>query len=112
MRGDGDADDTSDLEISASFVARAAYLAMRDELLEHPGGVWVKLSQDDTWEWPLLDLLLMLLLLPSLLTIATLFVHHLRLVQSVTSSPFSLPDFLARLILSSLSFLFLFAPHL
>lgn len=54
-----------------------------DELIANPAGINVKLSQDDAWEWPLLDLLLLLLLLPSILTLATLCLHHVRVVRSV-----------------------------
>ncbi|KAL7416146.1 hypothetical protein BDY24DRAFT_381175 [Mrakia frigida] len=78
-------DDTSDLRIPAVFVSRSTFLYLRDELLlstlPSPGGLEVRLYEDLGWEWPLLDLLLLLLLLPSLLTLATLTLHHFRLVH-------------------------------
>jgi hypothetical protein len=80
-------EDTSDLLIPAVFVSRSSYLVIQDELtlssLPSPGGIEIRLYEDLGWEWPLLDLLLLLLLLPSLLTLATLTVHHFRLVQYV-----------------------------
>jgi len=79
------ADDTSDLFIPAIFVSRSTFLFLRDELvlstLPAPGGLEIRLYEDLGWEWPLLDLLLLLLLLPSLLTLATLTLHHFRLAQ-------------------------------
>ncbi|KAH8926804.1 hypothetical protein BT69DRAFT_1317342 [Atractiella rhizophila] len=44
-------------------------------------GLRIILSQDQTWSWPLLDLLLLLLFLPSVLTCITLIIHRWRIVR-------------------------------
>jgi hypothetical protein len=73
------ADESGDLLIPALFVSRATYLVLLDELaVSSSGAIAVRLEQDTEWENPLLDLLLGLLLLPSLLTVVTLGLHHLR----------------------------------
>lgn len=73
------ANESEDLLIPALFVSRATYLVLLDELEVSPNGaIAIRLEQDTEWENPLLDLLLGLLLLPSLLTVATLGLHHLR----------------------------------
>lgn len=73
------AEDSEDLLIPALFVSRATYLVLLDELAVSPSGsIAIRLEQDTEWENPLLDLLLGLLLLPSLLTVATLGLHHLQ----------------------------------
>lgn len=78
-------EDTSDLFIPALFVSRSTYLSLLDELnatsSSSSKGIQIGLSQDDDWERPLMDLLLLVLLLPSMLTIATLACHQLGIVR-------------------------------
>lgn len=75
-------DDIDDLDIPAMFVSRATYLILWDELKASPNGtVAIRLEEDTEWEYPLLDLLLALLLLPSILTIATLGLNHIRTIR-------------------------------
>ncbi|CED84239.1 Predicted E3 ubiquitin ligase [Phaffia rhodozyma] len=83
-------EDTSDLYIPAVFISRSTYLSLLDELrakTEQPPSeessteVEIMLSQDEDWERPLMDLLLLILLLPSLLTITTLGCHQLGVIR-------------------------------
>ncbi|KAK4705231.1 hypothetical protein P7C70_g983, partial [Phenoliferia sp. Uapishka_3] len=81
-------DDTSDITIPSAFVSRASYLSLLktwDDLQEGEGdellGLMVVMSKDELFAWPLLDFLLLLLFLPSLLTLLTVFTHRVRLMR-------------------------------
>ncbi|KAM0787005.1 hypothetical protein ACM66B_006274 [Microbotryomycetes sp. NB124-2] len=86
-------DDTSDVRIPSSFVSRSSYLSLldtwdsvQDELTSsgrsrRPVGLFVVLSKDEFFAWPLVDLLLLVLFLPSLLTLLTVFAQRLRLIR-------------------------------
>ncbi|KAK4049657.1 hypothetical protein OIV83_003932 [Microbotryomycetes sp. JL201] len=86
-------DDTSDVRIPSSFVSRSSYLSLldtwdsvQDELSSsgrssHPVGLFVVLSKDEFFAWPLVDLLLLVLFLPSLLTLLTVFGQRLRVIR-------------------------------
>ncbi|GAA5997062.1 uncharacterized protein JCM10292_006182 [Rhodotorula paludigena] len=105
-------DETDDITISSTFVSRASYSSllrtwqdeqdlakqippMRDgtaqtdlvgrgdssrapELL----GLEVVLSKDEVFAWPLLDLLFMMLFLPSLFTLVTVFIQRVRAARA------------------------------
>ncbi|CEH12386.1 Predicted E3 ubiquitin ligase [Ceraceosorus bombacis] len=102
--------DTSDIRIPSTFITRPTYVDLRrlvEELareqhkkrewcLKHADqchapegdkgprskGLDIILGRDDImWEWPLIDLALMLLLLPSFMTILTVIVHRIRLAR-------------------------------
>jgi len=94
--------DTEDIEIPSSFITRGSYLDLlrliqeveedwkvnyegkgEDEEKEKKGkGLEIILSRSDqAWEWPLIDLAILLLLLPSLMTIASIIVHRFRLIR-------------------------------
>ncbi|KDN37805.1 hypothetical protein K437DRAFT_276454 [Tilletiaria anomala UBC 951] len=95
--------DTTDISIPSTFITRPSFLDLRRLILElkadywtaalnssvssageepHPLGIEIVLSRDDTvWDWPLIDLALVLLLLPSLMTITTVIVHKIRQAQ-------------------------------
>lgn len=102
--------DTSDIRIPSTFVTRPSYVDLRrlvEELAreQHKKEEWclrhadqcntkesekdrrskgldIILGRDDImWEWPLIDLALMLLLLPSFMTILTVIVHRIRLAR-------------------------------
>lgn len=96
-------DDTGDITIPSSFVARSSYLSIlatfeAEQKLPSsfrptpeaeagagadalPRGLVVSFSKDEIFAWPFLDLLLMLLFLPTLLTMLTVFTHRLRLAR-------------------------------
>ena len=80
-------DDTSDIRIPSTFVSRASYLSLLQSWSEqqtspdHPTGLLVTLSKDELFAWPLLDLLLLVLFLPSLLTLLTVFTQRLRVIR-------------------------------
>lgn len=94
-------DDTSDIYIASSFVSRSSYLSLLatfeaeqklpSSLAQSPPpaadssdqvrGLMVTFSKDEIFAWPFLDLLLMLLFLPTLLTLMTVFTHRLRLAR-------------------------------
>ncbi|KAK4056178.1 hypothetical protein OIO90_002909 [Microbotryomycetes sp. JL221] len=88
-------DDTSDVRIPSSFVSRSSYLSLLDtwhsvqsdsaspttppsSTRSKPIGLVVTLSKDELFAWPLVDLLLLVLFLPSLLTLLTVFSQRLR----------------------------------
>lgn len=94
--------DTSDVRIPSTFVTRPSYvdlIRLIDELAQEDAnrcmqhddkegekcdsrarGLEVILERDDIiWEWPLIDLAFILLLLPSFMTMATIVVHRIRL---------------------------------
>lgn len=68
---------------------RAAKGKAKEEACKDPmardgrrGGLEVVLGRDDImWEWPLIDLAFILLLLPSFMTITTIIVHRIRLAR-------------------------------
>ena len=93
--------DTSDIKIPSTFITRPSYvdlIRLVDEI-EREGedkcvlrkkegkdcnsrenGLEVILGRDDImWEWPLIDLAFILLLLPSFMTLTTIIVHRIRL---------------------------------
>ncbi|KAI7935902.1 hypothetical protein MJO29_015205 [Puccinia striiformis f. sp. tritici] len=80
--------DTSDLSIPSVFVARDSYLSLRQDWLdfsaipEHQStdqihSLQVIMSKDELWTWPFFDLVIILLFLPSILTIVTLLLHRI-----------------------------------
>lgn len=96
--------DTSDLHIPSTFVTRPSYLDLErliqetekdqeDWRKQHPSehdeprtpvtrGLEIVISKDDTvWEWPLIDFGILLLLLPSFMTVITIIVHRVRMVR-------------------------------
>lgn len=86
------ADDTSDIRIPSAFVSRASYLSLLQSWADEqppssttppdkPVGLLVILSKDELFAWPLLDLLLLILFLPSLLTLLTVFTQRLRIIR-------------------------------
>ncbi|KAL8283759.1 hypothetical protein RQP46_005554 [Phenoliferia psychrophenolica] len=80
-------DDTSDITIPSAFVSRASYLSLLktwDDVQvgeSEMQGLYVVLSKDELFAWPLLDFLLLLLVLPSLLTLLTVFTHRVRVMR-------------------------------
>lgn len=95
--------DTSDVLIPSTFVTRPSYVdlmrlideqnqedqkvcsALKKEGKEcaaHRTGVKVILWRDDImWEWPLIDLAFVLLMLPSLMTLVTIIIHRFRMIR-------------------------------
>lgn len=91
--------DSKDIEIPSSFVTRGSYLDLlrlieeiKQENLEDSSiskekeskevGLEIILSRTDLdWEWPLIDLALLLLLLPSIMTILTLIIHRIKIIR-------------------------------
>lgn len=96
--------DTSDVHIPSTFVTRPSYLDLerliqetekdeRDWRIQHPEdhgsegapvsrGLEIVISKDDSvWEWPLIDFGILLLLLPSFMTVVTIIVHRIRMVR-------------------------------
>lgn len=93
--------DTSDIHIPSTFIARPSYedlIRLINEIGQdnqegcvtgekhrkgcerREEGLDVVLGRDDImWEWPLLDLAFILLLLPSFMTLTTIIVHRIRL---------------------------------
>ncbi|KAA1123712.1 hypothetical protein PGTUg99_007572 [Puccinia graminis f. sp. tritici] len=87
--------DTSDLTIPSVFVARDSYLSLRQDWkefsaisdqpfphqptadLDHLHSLEVIMSKDELWTWPFFDLVIILLFLPSILTIVTLLLHRI-----------------------------------
>ncbi|GAA5850785.1 hypothetical protein JCM9279_003921 [Rhodotorula babjevae] len=98
-------EDSSDITIPSTFVSRASYLSLlrtwqdeqdlakrvdapaRLERSRHRDenelvGLEVVLSKDEVFAWPLLDLLFMLLFLPSLLTLVTVLIQRIRVARA------------------------------
>ncbi|GAA5943232.1 uncharacterized protein JCM15063_005301 [Sporobolomyces koalae] len=92
-------DDTKNIRIPSIFVSRASYLSLvktwqdeqrivldQEPQAHHSGqlhvGLEIVLSKDDMFAWPFLDLLFMLLFLPSLLTLLTVFTQRVRLARA------------------------------
>ncbi|GAA5937714.1 hypothetical protein JCM3775_002108 [Rhodotorula graminis] len=97
-------EDSSDITIPSTFVSRASYLSLlrtwqdeqdlvkrvdapvveRSRHRDEPElvGLEVVLSKDEVFAWPLLDLLFMLLFLPSLLTLVTVFIQRIRVARA------------------------------
>ncbi|GAA5892218.1 hypothetical protein JCM8208_001484 [Rhodotorula glutinis] len=95
-------EDSSDITIPSTFVSRASYLSLlrtwqdeqdlvkrvdalvaeRSRHREGLVGLEVVLSKDEVFAWPLLDLLFMLLFLPSLLTLVTVFIQRVRVARA------------------------------
>lgn len=88
--------DTSDVLIPSVFVARDSYLSLRqdwkefglsDQLVDRPvehgqmQSLEVIMSKDELWTWPFFDLVIILLFLPSILTIVTLLLHRISLFR-------------------------------
>ncbi|PLW31690.1 hypothetical protein PCANC_24838 [Puccinia coronata f. sp. avenae] len=85
--------DTSDVLIPSVFVARDSYLSLRQDWKEvsaisnhinrpsaqshHLHSLEVIMSKDEVWAWPFFDLVIILLFLPSILTIVTLLLHRI-----------------------------------
>ncbi|OAV94993.1 hypothetical protein PTTG_05503 [Puccinia triticina 1-1 BBBD Race 1] len=87
--------DTSDVTIPSVFVARDSYLSLRQDWkefsaisdqpfphpppadLDHLHSLEVIMSKDELWTWPFFDLVIILLFLPSILTIVTLLLHRI-----------------------------------
>jgi len=83
--------DTGDIHIPSVFVSSASYeellrlyrenssfAVVEDDNSQRISGLSVILSRDEQYDWPLSDLLLALLFLPSILTLLTLIMHRLR----------------------------------
>ncbi|TKY84885.1 hypothetical protein EX895_005965 [Sporisorium graminicola] len=96
--------DTSDVHIPSTFVTRPSYLDLerliqetekdqQDWHKQHPSqhddarapmtrGLEIVIGKDDlVWEWPLIDFGILLLLLPSFMTVITIIVHRIRMVR-------------------------------
>lgn len=96
--------DTSDVHIPSTFVTRPSYLDLErliqetekdqeDWQKQHPSGhdgegapvsrgLEIVIGKDDlVWEWPLIDFGILLLLLPSFMTVITIIVHRIRMVR-------------------------------
>ncbi|CDR87844.1 uncharacterized protein SPSC_03547 [Sporisorium scitamineum] len=96
--------DTSDVHIPSTFVTRPSYLDLerliqetekdqQDWQKQHPSqhdeprapmtrGLEIVIGKDDlVWEWPLIDFGILLLLLPSFMTVITIIVHRIRMVR-------------------------------
>ncbi|PWZ03249.1 hypothetical protein BCV70DRAFT_139306, partial [Testicularia cyperi] len=97
--------DTSDIRIPSTFVTRPSFLDLqrlideteKDEQQwnhQHPipdgdknrhdrsHGLEIVIGKDDlVWEWPLIDLGILLLLLPSFMTIITIIIHKVRMIR-------------------------------
>ncbi|SNX82628.1 uncharacterized protein MEPE_01334 [Melanopsichium pennsylvanicum] len=96
--------DTSDVRIPSTFVTRPSYLDLERLIQEterdqdewqkqHPSehdderpprtrGLEIVIGKDDlVWEWPLIDFGILLLLLPSFMTVITIIVHRIRMVR-------------------------------
>ncbi|EST06173.1 Zinc finger, RING-type [Kalmanozyma brasiliensis GHG001] len=96
--------DTSDVRIPSTFVTRPSYLDLerlieetekdqkeweRQHSSERDGerapltrGLEIVIGKDDlAWEWPLIDFGILLLLLPSFMTVITIIVHRIRMVR-------------------------------
>lgn len=93
-------EDTSDIYIPSTFISRASYLEIWDLMQNHnfSNGLQVEIEPDESWEWPVADLLLSVMLLPSILTIITLLVGRYRSIRqrkadrATSSVVFSLPE--------------------
>lgn len=94
-------DDTSDIHIPSTFISRASYLTIRDLMQNHThtgDHLEVEIHPDDSWEWPLADMLLVVMLLPSVLTLVTILLGRLRssrqrkLDRAPSSVVLSLPE--------------------
>jgi hypothetical protein len=94
---------TSDVKIPSTFITRPSYVDLvrlveevekegqdKCAMLKKEGkdcntrenGLEVILGRDDImWEWPLIDLAFILLLLPSFMTLTTIIVHRIRLTR-------------------------------
>ncbi|KAI8456617.1 hypothetical protein BY996DRAFT_8685707 [Phakopsora pachyrhizi] len=78
--------DTSDVSIPSVFVARDSYLSLRKDWSDYSTTVdgqsvpslQVIMSRDQVWTWPFFDLIIILLFLPSILTILTLILHRIN----------------------------------
>jgi hypothetical protein len=95
--------DTRDIKIPSTFITRPSYIDLirliddiekegqdkcvlrKQEGKDCPGregGLDIILGRDDImWEWPLIDLAFILLLLPSFMTLTTILVHRIRLTR-------------------------------
>lgn len=101
--------DTSDIKVPSTFITRPSYVDLirlideettdaaaecaerrrngeacedDDTGVTRQRGVDIILWRDDVmWEWPLIDLAFVLLLLPSFMTLVTIIVHRIRLVR-------------------------------
>lgn len=93
--------DTSDVSIPSTFVTRPSFLDLerliedtekdeKDWQKEHSDqkkpltsrGLEIVIGKDDTvWEWPLIDLGILLLLLPSFMTVFTIIIHRFRMIR-------------------------------
>ncbi len=96
--------DTSDVRIPSTFVTRPSYLDLErliqetekdeeDWQKQHPSqhdgeripiprGLEIVIGKDDmVWEWPLIDFGILLLLLPSFMTVFTIIVHRIRMIR-------------------------------
>ncbi|SPO22443.1 uncharacterized protein UTRI_01121 [Ustilago trichophora] len=96
--------DTSDVHIPSTFVTRPSYLDLErliqetekdqeDWQKQHPSehdgeraprtrGLEIVIGKDDlVWEWPLIDFGILLLLLPSFMTVITIIVHRIRVIR-------------------------------
>lgn len=76
--------DTSDILIPSTFVTWRSYqdLQRQYDEVSSKAGLEIILSRDDAMlEWPLLNLALLLLLLPSFMTFSTVIIHRVRMIQ-------------------------------
>ncbi|KAJ9124644.1 hypothetical protein QFC24_003011 [Naganishia onofrii] len=83
-------DDTTDVRVGSTFVSRAGGLVVRD-LMDREreragagagaGGVEVRIEPDDGYDWPLSDLLVFIMLLPSVITIFAILLNKYRTMR-------------------------------
>ncbi|KAJ9093944.1 hypothetical protein QFC20_007030 [Naganishia adeliensis] len=89
-------DDTSDIHIPSSFISRASYLVIRDLMKTGHSQMKVLIEPDDGYDWPLSDLLLFVMLLPSVITIITILLSKYQAFRQRDRAPreavLSLPE--------------------
>jgi hypothetical protein len=94
---DGREDDTNDIHIPSSFISRASFLVIRDLMNTGHSALRVLIEPDDGYDWyvpyflllsidscltsfhrPLSDLLIFVMLLPSVITLLTILLNKYR----------------------------------
>lgn len=93
--------DSSNIHIPSIYISRASYLLLQDLYAELPSPassppgsantdpdpfethkyLTVSIDEGEGWEWPLTDMLVVVLLLPSLLTILTVVMNRWRAMR-------------------------------
>ncbi|GHJ83688.1 hypothetical protein NliqN6_0090 [Naganishia liquefaciens] len=71
-------DDTNDIHVPSSFISRASFLVIRDLMNSGHSALNVLIEPDDGYDWPLSDLLIFVMLLPSVITLFTILLNKYR----------------------------------